>query len=342
MIFASRATLVSLSLLASQVAAHGYVEWVFANDRNYTGDNVDDPHGIPTLIRTVSGRGPVTDVTSQYIACGTQAKVVSEEALVDAGGTIEIRWSPSWPHNTGSMTAWMAECGGIDCTKFEDLSQAQWFKVDEKGVDPETGQWYLGEIFQHPGMPYNLTIPNIKSGHYLLRHELINLALVATPGGSGAELYPQCIQLSVQGSGDLVPQSSDYVHFPGAYKATDPGLTFAPGDQPKSQYEIPGGPLAKLVPASTQSPETDTTNVASSTSLSTALSSTSTAYDGQTSAATTTHTPSTSDASPTETSSADTTSKPTDGCSVESMKKRGAVALSEVRGRTLRGRRVRV
>ena len=46
------------------------------------------------------------------------------------------------------MTAWMAECGGSDCTKFEDLSQAQWFKVDEKGVDLATGQWYLGEIFR--------------------------------------------------------------------------------------------------------------------------------------------------------------------------------------------------
>ncbi|KAI1791575.1 hypothetical protein LXA43DRAFT_1010842, partial [Ganoderma leucocontextum] len=77
--------------------------------------------------------------------------------------------------------------------------------------------------------------------------QLINLALVATPGGGGAELYPQCIQLSVQGNGHLVPQSSDYVHFPGAYKATDPGLTFAPGDQQKSQYQIPGGPLATLV-----------------------------------------------------------------------------------------------
>ena len=113
MIFTFSATLVSFSLLVSQVAAHGYVEWVFANGRNYTGDNVDDPQGskysllyiiprillspglVPTPIRTVNGRGPITDVTSQYIACGNQAKVVSEEALVDAGGTIEIRWSPS-------------------------------------------------------------------------------------------------------------------------------------------------------------------------------------------------------------------------------------------------------
>ena len=54
-----------------------------------------NPGPVPTPIRTVNGRGPVTDVTSQYIACGNQAKVVSEEALVDAGGTIEIRWSPS-------------------------------------------------------------------------------------------------------------------------------------------------------------------------------------------------------------------------------------------------------
>ncbi len=48
MIFTS-ATLLSFSLLASQVAAHGYVEWVFANGRNYTGDNVDDPQGSKYL-----------------------------------------------------------------------------------------------------------------------------------------------------------------------------------------------------------------------------------------------------------------------------------------------------
>ncbi|KAI1788608.1 glycosyl hydrolase family 61-domain-containing protein [Ganoderma leucocontextum] len=305
MIFTST-TLVSFSLLASQVAAHGYVQWVFANGRNYTGDNVDDPQGIPTPIRTVNGRGPIVDVTSQYIACGNQAEVVSEEALVDAGSTIEIRWSPSWPHNVGSMTAWMAECGGTDCTKFQDLGQAQWFKIDEKGVDPATGQWYLGEIFQNP----------------------------ATPGGGGAELYPQCIQLSVQGSGNLVPQSSDYVHFPGAYKATDPGLTFAPGDQQKSQYQIPGGPLATLVQASDQPVETGTSNAASGRA------STSMTDDDQTSATTpttstktsmepnqtTVSSPSSADGSDsTEPCTGSTTSTPAEACSGKSMKRRRGV-----------------
>ncbi len=28
---------------------------------------------------------------------------------------------------------------------------------------------------EYPGMPYNLTIPNLKPGHYLLRHEVFVL-----------------------------------------------------------------------------------------------------------------------------------------------------------------------
>ena len=51
------------------------------------------PNTVPTAIRTVNGNGPVTDVTSSYMACGNQAKVVSFEAPVDAGSVVEIRWS---------------------------------------------------------------------------------------------------------------------------------------------------------------------------------------------------------------------------------------------------------
>ncbi|TBU38345.1 glycosyl hydrolase family 61-domain-containing protein [Dichomitus squalens] len=327
------ATLISLALLASQAAAHGVVEWFIANGKNYTGDDEFDPKGIPTAIRTVNGNGPVVDVTSPYTACGNQAKVVSVEAPVDAGSIVEIRWSSTWPHNTGAMTAWMAECGGMNCTQFQDLASAQWFKIDEKGIDPTTGDWYMAEIFMDPGKPYNLTIPeNLKAGQYLLRHELINLALVANMGGSGAEMYPQCLQLSVQSNGDLVPQSSDYVHFPGAYKATDPGLTFAPGDGQKSQYQPPGGPLAKLVSSSGDASGTDG-NAASSTSSMAPSNASSTNVAGNTQQST---------AVPSSTGSLSAASDiPTNTCSGD-MKNRRKVGREELRGRTLRGRRVRL
>ena len=66
---------------------------------------------------------------------------------MNAIGGEELTVAMKWPHNTGAMTAWMAECGGTNCTQFEDLAGAEWFKIDEKGIDPSTGDWYLAEIF---------------------------------------------------------------------------------------------------------------------------------------------------------------------------------------------------
>lgn len=67
------------------------------------------------------------------------------------------------------------------------------------------------------------TIPAcIKPGYYLVRHELI--ALHSAFGYPGAQFYPGCHQLKVTGSGSTTPSS--LVAFPGAYAASDPGVTY--------------------------------------------------------------------------------------------------------------------
>jgi hypothetical protein len=66
------------------------------------------------------------------------------------------------------------------------------------------------------------TIPKcIPSGNYLVRHELI--ALHAAYSYPGAQFYPGCHQLKVVGGGSTNPSS--LVAFPGAYKASDAGIT---------------------------------------------------------------------------------------------------------------------
>ncbi|KAI8233759.1 Polysaccharide monooxygenase Cel61a [Colletotrichum sp. SAR11_57] len=82
---------------------------------------------------------------------------------------------------------------------------------------------------------YQYTIPScLKPGYYLVRHEII--ALHAAYSYPGAQFYPGCHQLQVTGSGTKTPTS--LVAFPGAYKATDPGITY---DAYKAQtYTIPG------------------------------------------------------------------------------------------------------
>ncbi len=58
------------------------------------------------------------------------------------------------------------------------------------------------------------------SGDYLLRVEHIGLHSASSAGG--AQFYISCAQITVTGGGAGTP--SPLVAFPGAYKATDPGL----------------------------------------------------------------------------------------------------------------------
>jgi hypothetical protein len=65
------------------------------------------------------------------------------------------------------------------------------------------------------------TIPaSLPTGEYLLRVEHIALHLAA--GLNGAQFYISFGQLNVTGGGAGVP--TPLVSFPGAYKATDPGI----------------------------------------------------------------------------------------------------------------------
>jgi hypothetical protein len=65
------------------------------------------------------------------------------------------------------------------------------------------------------------TIPaSLPAGEYLLRVEYI--ALHSAAGLNRAQFYISCGQLNVTGGGAGVP--TQLVSFPGAYKATDPGI----------------------------------------------------------------------------------------------------------------------
>lgn len=66
----------------------------------------------------------------------------------------------------------------------------------------------------------NVLIPtNIAAGDYLLRAEVP--ALHTASGNGGAQFYLTCYQITVSGSGTASPPT---VMFPGAYKASDPGI----------------------------------------------------------------------------------------------------------------------
>ena len=78
-------------------------------------------------------------------------------------------------------------------------------------------------LLTEKGGSFSLVLPKtLKAGDYLVRHEIIALHLAADQGG--AEFYPSCTQIRLEGSGSDVVQ--DTVSLPGAYKDTDPGILY--------------------------------------------------------------------------------------------------------------------
>lgn len=81
-----------------------------------------------------------------------------------------------------------------------------------------------------------VTIPKaVPSGKYLVRVESIALHQAQSVGG--AQIYLSCAQVEVTGGGSGKP--GPLVAFPGAYKASDPGLIWSYYPVPTS-YTAPG------------------------------------------------------------------------------------------------------
>lgn len=115
-------------------------------------------------------------------------------------------------------------------SKVSDASTADgssgWFKIYQNswaknpaGRVGDDDFWGVKDLNKCCGKA-NVVIPaDIPSGDYLLRAEVI--ALHASGSSGGAQLYMTCYQISVTGGGSANPPT---VTFPGAYKASDPGI----------------------------------------------------------------------------------------------------------------------
>lgn len=102
------------------------------------------------------------------------------------------------------------------------------WKVDEPRLTKDTGKTQVG--FKVP--------KDLPSGNYLVRIESIALHLAQQP--NGAQFYIACGQVKVTGGGNGTP--GPLVAFPGAYKASDPGLIWK-NSPPQMSYTAPGPPV---------------------------------------------------------------------------------------------------
>lgn len=232
---------------AGLAAAHGYIDNATIGGQFYQFyQPYTDPYTSPTpdrISRPIQGNGPIEDVTSADLQCGgwTAGGIVGSSpaalhATAAAGSTSTLHWT-LWPSShMGPVITYMARCPDTGCTSYMPQTDAVWFKIAETGREGTSDVW--GDMpLRTPGNAgVTYTIPScLAPGYYLVRHEI--LALHAAWAYPGAQFYPSCHQLQVTGSGSTKP-STGLVAFPGAYKGSDPGITY--DAYQASTYTIPG------------------------------------------------------------------------------------------------------
>ncbi|KAI0109868.1 lytic polysaccharide monooxygenase [Daldinia grandis] len=260
---ALRSSLLAAIAGAVSVSAHGHVTTVTIDGKSYQGfDPTSAPFGPqPDSITWSNGAKDNGFVLSSAlqdpdIICHLDATNAALSAPVTAGGDVSITWNQWADSHKGPVIDYLADCGG-DCSTV-DKTTLKWFKIAEAGQielgagSGSTGKW-ADDLLIEDSLTWKVTIPSsLKSGNYVLRHELIALHEAGTEGK--AQMYPQCINLQVSGSGT---QSPDGVVGTQLYTATDAGILHNIYNDEKlssvADYKIPGPALAKFDGSSSSS-----------------------------------------------------------------------------------------
>ncbi|KAI9042363.1 lytic polysaccharide monooxygenase auxiliary activity family 9 protein [Aspergillus affinis] len=231
-----KAIVIVASALAARTAAHGIVsEFYTDGDRNagfqteyiyrkQSGNPVPD---LAAWSTESLDRGYIepNNLQTLHINCHVNAEPGVLTAQVAAGGKVDFFW-PDWPHNVGPVLTYIVACTG-DCLQTSPL---------------------LGQKLMDNNFTWTTTVPeNIAAGNYVFRNEIINLHSGAEL--NGAQLYPQCVNIEITGSGTETPEGVLGISL---YKADDPGILFDPYGK-TIDYPLPG-PALYSSPGSTVSP----------------------------------------------------------------------------------------
>ncbi|KAF2110125.1 glycoside hydrolase [Lophiotrema nucula] len=162
--------------------------------------------------------GPVTDVTSDQIRCYELSPgTASQTYEVKAGDTLGFVAQSSISH-PGPLLFYMAKVPDGKTADTWDGDGSVWFKIYEQGATiTSAGMTWASQGAKQVTVPIPKSLP---SGEYLFRVE--HIALHSAGSSGGAQFYISCAQLKVTGGGSGSP--SPLVSFPGAYKASDPGI----------------------------------------------------------------------------------------------------------------------
>ncbi|KUJ10798.1 uncharacterized protein LY89DRAFT_674914 [Mollisia scopiformis] len=204
--------------------------------------------GIPAGTPSIQRRWyfwPLYNLSSPNMTCNFDGSfsptTPSLHAPVRAGETITASYNVAnfnltaverdqWYHQYGPLLIYMARCPGLSCAGWNGEGEV-WFKIAEFGLVPGAknlrGPWMQGVLLMGTSSPgVEVRVPGaLKTGAYLVRHEVVNLQ---SNRADGAQFYVSCAQVFVEGGeGGKVPGERFSVAFPGAYKSSDPGLRIA-------------------------------------------------------------------------------------------------------------------
>lgn len=183
--------------------------------------------------------GPVMpqSYSNPDIICHVGATPAPIAAKVTAGSNVTVFWSKDWPQShKGPMLDYLAPCPGNDCSK-ADKTQLKFFKIDAVGLldgSKQPSTWGSDQMFAN-NMSWTLQVPaSVMPGQYVLRHETISLHQAQSE--NGAQNYPFCLNVDIQGSGTAQPEG---VLGTQLYTPTDPGVVVNIYTT-MSQYQMPG------------------------------------------------------------------------------------------------------
>ncbi|KAI1338763.1 glycoside hydrolase family 61 protein [Xylariaceae sp. FL0016] len=219
---------ISMVLLATSVNAHYHFSKLIVN-----GEAEATEWTTVRKTKNYQTNAGVTDVSSADMRC-YQIAAGKSTATVTAGEKLGFVAMSAVTH-FGPVQFYMAKVpDGADINTWDPAGNV-WFKAGSISAVPPLGSsestWPAYNKKQ-----VDFTIPkNVPSGKYLVRVESIALHQAQNVGG--AQIYLSCAQVEVTGGGNGTP--GPLVAFPGAYKATDPGLRWSYYPVPTS-YTAPG------------------------------------------------------------------------------------------------------
>ncbi|KAI1851752.1 hypothetical protein JX265_010986 [Neoarthrinium moseri] len=238
------ALLLSAFCFAAQATAHGIASALVVGSTFYDGYNPSYQYKNPPP--TVVGWSVPDDLQNTFISpdkfgtadmvCHLGAKPAGAAVPLKGGDVVEVQWTP-WPaSHKGPVIDYLANCNG-PCETV-DKTKLKFFKIQEVGfIDPASDLW-AANVLASNNNSWLVRIPSdIAPGNYVLRHEII--ALHAAGGTNGAQAYPFCYNLAIDGTGSAKPDGIPATQF---YKANDPGIKFDLFSHPTT-YVIPGPPL---------------------------------------------------------------------------------------------------